>query len=259
MNREKKIIIYIVLFLFTQIDSEEIIDFNKLSRNDSFSPHTQNNLYQGPYGRILSLAELKKRILVRSKMPYLIREKDKYYKFMLHEREYLVWITAKGESIEIKLKKQENYFPIILSISKRKGPKTQWYANYNLETDINERENDFQCSFLNATGEREAAEIYGRVSDLPYNSLYYEWKCANHSNTLSTYKIEIVKDGKEVFIYNIENKLIPLTSQDQKESWLYNPLKIDARFNFKTCLYEYLYNGKIDHNLCKKFGESIKK
>jgi hypothetical protein len=259
MHRQNKIIFFIILFIFTQLDSEEIKNFNKLTRDDTFSPHIADNLYQGPYERILSLEEIKRRILKISSKPFLIQKNGKFYKLMLDEREYFVWINAKEESIEIKLKKQENYFPVILSISKRKGPKTQWYANYNLETDINERENDFQCSFLIATGEREAAEIYGRVSDLPYNSLYYEWKCANQSNTLSTYKIEIVKDGKEVFIYNNENKLIPLTSHDQKDSWLYNPLKIDARFNFKTCLYEYLYNGKIDHNLCKKFGESIKK
>jgi hypothetical protein len=253
------IIVFVYFGFFGNGFANDVPNFNKLSEYDSFYPKLDAKLYQGPNHKILSLAEIKERILKRSGRPYLIQKNGKFYKFKLYERDYFVWITADGKSIEIKLKKQEDYFPIILSISRRQGPKTQWYANYNIETDIYERVKDLRCSFLTAVGEREAAEIFGRVSDLPYNSLYYEWKCENHSNTLLIYKIEIVKDGKEVLIYNDENKLMPLTSKDQKDSWLYYPQKIDPRLNFKTCLYEYLYYRKIDHNLCKKFDQPNKK
>lgn len=259
MRRQNKIIFLSILLISTLLDSQEIKYSDNLTKNDSFSPHIADNLYQGPYERILSLAEIKRRILKISSKPYLIQKNGKFYKFTLNEREYFVWINAENDSISIKLKKSIDYFLLILSISKFQARTSNWYISYHKETDIISKDIDLKCRLFIGIGEREASERYGLMSDIPYNSVTYQWKCEDSTNSLLNYKFEVVKDGREVFTYNDENKLIPITTKDQTESWLYNPEKIDSKFNFQTCLYEYLYNGKIDHQLCKKFVETNKK
>lgn len=251
MHRWKLNVLYSLFIYagsFNLVHGEEVNDYNKLSRKDSFYPEIDIGFYRGPYGRILSLKDVKQKVLDISKGPFLTQENGKFYKFRLHEREYYVWITPKEDSVEIKEKKQENYFPIILQISKIESHRSNWTIAYFTEKKL---QDEVRCRFLVGLGEREAAEKYGEKSTMPYNSIFYEWKCEKgKSKTLLTSKFEIAKDGKEVLIFNNKDELITSDKEVKNKSWLYHPDKIDPMFNFQTCLYEYLYNGKIDKKIC---------